>query len=305
MPTYQSAGLNLHYISRGAARSASVDSLIFQHGIGGDVRQPSRFLAAERTSVSADDLSILHADFRAHGASPPGLPEHLSIATLASDLVALLDHLGIQRAIAGGISMGAAAALRMAVEYPERCRALILCRPAWTDGPMSQVARDAYALVADLLSAEDWQDSAAASLEESEILHTIEDVCPDAAKSIRGQVQSVLSCPEIRDAAISRLRHLPVSRGLAGGLESLAAVHCPVLILAAEGDPIHPFEFARRLSQHLPNCRLVQIAPKSPFDDRPHLHDVDRLIGEFLRPMLTAEEVVVGPEGFEPSTKGL
>jgi hypothetical protein len=58
------------------------------------------------------------------------------------------------------------------------------------------------------------------------------------------------------------------------------------LILAAEGDPAHPFECAARLAQLLPNARLIQIAPKSSIDDRPHLEEVDRTIGEFLRSRL-------------------
>lgn len=281
MPFYENDDVRLHYVCRGGQPADSLNPVVFQHGIGGDVRQPSRFLAPERTSVPAEALSIVHADFRGHGQSELGPVESLSIATLAGDLAALLDHLGIQDAIVGGISMGAAAALRLAVDQPERCRALILCRPAWAGGPMSPQAKQALGLVAELLAAEDWQQSAAPALEQSEILHEIEAVCPDAAKSIRGQVQSVLSRPESRECAIARLRYLPVSMGL-DDLWDLAAVACPTLILAAEGDPIHPFECARQLAHYLPNSRLVRIAPKSAHDDAPHLQEVDRLIGEFL-----------------------
>jgi pimeloyl-ACP methyl ester carboxylesterase len=257
--------------------------MIFQHGIGGDVRQPGRFLVPERMSLAAEELSILHADFRGHGDSALGPVEDLSIATLASDLAALLDHLEIQHVVAGGISMGAAAALRLAVQYPDRCRALILCRPAWADGPMSVEARQVFAFLADLLAAEDWRSSACRALGRSEILRSIEAVCPDAAQSVRRQLQSVLDRPENRECAIARLRTLPFSRGLDDAPASLATVRCPTLILAAEGDPIHPFEYARQLAQSLANCRLVRIEPKSARDDKPHLQEVDRSVGEFLR----------------------
>src|SRR5882757_9879714 len=199
MPFYRSCGLRLHYVGRGAQPAGAPNSFLFQHGIGGDVRQPSRFLAPERMSMPAEELSILHADFRGHGQSELGPAKCLSIETLAFDMLGLLDHLGIQRAILGGISMGAAAALRLAIDQPERCQALILCRPAWFDGPMSDAARQALGLVAELLAADDWQLSAAQELEQSEILKSIERVCPDAAKSIRGQVQSVVNHPEIRE----------------------------------------------------------------------------------------------------------
>ena len=283
MPYYESCKLRLHYVRRVAQPAASPDWLLFQHGIGGDVRQPGRFLVPEHTAVPLEELSILHADFRGHGQSDLGPVECLSIRTLARDLAALLDHLGVERAMVGGISMGAAAALRLAVQQPERCRALILCRPAWADGPMSAQARQALGLVAELLAAKDWRTSAAKALEESAILNAIEEVSPDAAKSIRGHIKSVLDHPQDRERAIARLRHLPLSRGLDGVGQALAAVQCPTLILAAEGDPAHPFEYAQQLAQSLPHCELVRIAPKSALDDRPHLQEVDRAIGEFLR----------------------
>ena len=282
MPFYQSNNVRLHYVASGPQPGHESHSMVFQHGIGGDVRQPGRFLAPERTGLPAAALNIFHADFRGHGQSDLGPADDLSIATLGQDLAALLDHLELQNVIVGGISMGAAAALRLAVQHPERCRALILCRPAWADGAMSVEARQAYAMVADLLAAEDWQSSALRALELSDILQSIEAVCPDAARGVRGQVQSVLGCPESRKSAIARLRQLPVSRGLEDEGASLASVRCPTLILATEGDPIHPFEYARRLAQLVPTCRLIPIAPKSALDDKPHLEEVDRVIGEFL-----------------------
>ena len=195
MPFYQSGDLHLHYVCRGAPLRQTSTAIVFQHGIGGDVRQPTRFLVPERTSIPAEELSIVHTDFRGHGQSDLGHIERLSIETLANDLVALLDHLKLEQAIVGGISMGAAAALRLAVQQPERCQALILCRPAWADGPMSAVARHSLGLVAELLAADDWQQSAAPSLEQSEILHSVEHICPDAAKSLRGQVRPSWRAP--------------------------------------------------------------------------------------------------------------
>ena len=41
-------------------------------------------------------------------------------------------------------------------------------------------------------------------------------------------------------------------------------------------------ECARKLARLLPNSRLVQITPKSAIDDKPHLEEVDRIIGKFL-----------------------
>jgi pimeloyl-ACP methyl ester carboxylesterase len=291
MRFYSNGEVRLHYVVRGAPVDGSVNTVLFQHGIGGDIQQPSRFLVPERTGIPAGEFSLLHTDFRGHGQSDLGPIGKLSIETLAYDLVALLYRLDIPPAIVGGISMGAAAALRLAVDHPERCRALILCRPAWTEGPMSVEARRALSLVASLLAAEDWQSSAAEALERSEIIREIEQACPDAAKSIRGQLNSVLRAPETRNRAIARLSYLPFSGGLADPGD-LAKVRCPTLILAAEGDPIHPFAFAQWLADGLPNCRLECITPKSAFNDAPHLDEVDRIAGTFLREQLLPDLVM-------------
>jgi pimeloyl-ACP methyl ester carboxylesterase len=45
---------------------------------------------------------------------------------LAADCIALLDHLGIERAVVGGMSQGGFVALRAALEAPGRVRALVL-----------------------------------------------------------------------------------------------------------------------------------------------------------------------------------
>ena len=287
MPYYHSSGVKLHYVCRGPAPGRSSHPVIvFQHGIGGDVGQPARFLDPERTGIPREAWSIIHADFRGHGQSEFGPVEELSIATLARDLDALLDHLKIPQAIVGGISMGAAVALRFAVHRPAACTALILSRPAWADNPMSLQARQALMLVATLLAEQDWPSSAPEALERSHILQTIDEICSDAARSIRGQIQSVLSSPERRESAIACLRRLPLARGLDDLHDDLARVRCPALILAAEGDPLHPFGYARRIAQCLADCELVEIAPKSAADEARHLEEVDRTIGDFLRSKL-------------------
>jgi pimeloyl-ACP methyl ester carboxylesterase len=234
-------------------------------------------------AIPSGALNVFHTDFRGHGESELGPMEDLTIETLAHDLAAFLDHLELRDAVVGGISMGAAAALRFAVHYPDRCRALILCRPAWDDGPMSAEAREIFGLLSVFLSAEDWPSSAIRSLADNAVFNAIQAQCPDAAKSLRGQLQTVLDQPQSRERAIARMMTLPFSRGLPDAASSSRLARCPALILAAEGDPIHPFDFARRLAQALPVCQFVRIAPKSALDDRPHIEEVDRAIGEFLR----------------------
>jgi pimeloyl-ACP methyl ester carboxylesterase len=67
-------------------------------------------------------------DTRGHGDSEaPASPDAYSIATFAEDQAALMDHLGIERAIIGGLSMGGMVAQEFALRYPRRVEALLLC----------------------------------------------------------------------------------------------------------------------------------------------------------------------------------
>lgn len=63
--------------------------------------------------------------------SEPGPLDRLGIATLTDDLADLIERTYAGPIVVGGISMGAAIALRFAVHRPELVRVLILARPAW------------------------------------------------------------------------------------------------------------------------------------------------------------------------------
>jgi pimeloyl-ACP methyl ester carboxylesterase len=103
---------------------------VFQHGMGADTTQPLGFggdLRGGRT---------IAMDCRGHGHTEASLARaRISFAQFSHDLAALLDVLRIERAVIGGISMGAALAVAFGLAHPERVAGLILVRPAWLDRP--------------------------------------------------------------------------------------------------------------------------------------------------------------------------
>ena len=120
MATFERDGIVFHYVDVGQGVP-----FVFQHGIGGDVGQPVGLVRPPNT------LRLLCLDARAHGQTRPlGDPSALTFDVFGDDLVAWLDHLGVARAIIGGISMGAGVALNVAVRHPERVAGLVLSRPA-------------------------------------------------------------------------------------------------------------------------------------------------------------------------------
>src|SRR6266511_4006951 len=110
MPFFDYDGIHFHYREAGSGIP-----FVFQHGLGADVSQTFELFKPPA------GLRLLTFDCRGHGETRPlGPEEKISIETFTEDLRAFLDHLKIDRAIIGGISMGAAIALRFALEHPRR-----------------------------------------------------------------------------------------------------------------------------------------------------------------------------------------
>jgi pimeloyl-ACP methyl ester carboxylesterase len=272
MARFQRDGIVFHYLDVGQGVP-----FVFQHGIGGDVRQPAGLV------VPPQGLRLLCLDARAHGQTQPlGDPSALTFDVFGDDLVAWLDHLGLARAVIGGISMGAGVALNVAVRYPERVAGLVLSRPAWLDGPMppENVAR--YAAIARLLRAvgaagdrDQALRRALAEFEASGDYRGLLASSPDTAQSLRGQLTN-----ERAVAAVARLERLPADRPLAD-LGAAAAIQVPALVLAHEQDPIHRFAFGEALAGAIPGARLVELTPKSIAREH-HAVEVQRCLGAFL-----------------------
>ena len=73
---------------------------------------------------------VVGVDLRGRGGS--GKPESgYGLEAHASDLIRVLDHLGLKRAVILGHSMGGFVALKTALSYPERIRALVLLDGGW------------------------------------------------------------------------------------------------------------------------------------------------------------------------------
>jgi pimeloyl-ACP methyl ester carboxylesterase len=68
--------------------------------------------------------TVIAVELQGHGRTAD-IDRPITPAALASDVVALLDHLGVDRAHVLGHSMGAAAALELAVSHPDRVRSVV------------------------------------------------------------------------------------------------------------------------------------------------------------------------------------
>ena len=78
-----------------------------------------------QVAALAPELRVIRWDARAHG-STEWDEKPFTYWDSAADCVALLDHLGLERAAIGGMSQGGFVSLRVALAHPSRVKALVL-----------------------------------------------------------------------------------------------------------------------------------------------------------------------------------
>ncbi|MFE4257549.1 alpha/beta fold hydrolase [Streptomyces sp. NPDC056883] len=81
--------------------------------------------APQTAALTTAGYRVITPDLRGYGKSPV-LPGKTLLADFADDLAGLLDRLGVEQAVVGGVSMGGQIAMEMRLRHPGRVRALVL-----------------------------------------------------------------------------------------------------------------------------------------------------------------------------------
>ena len=195
-------------------------------------------------------------DARGHGdSSPAPHPDAYEYADLAGDLEAVLDGVGLDRAVVAGSSMGAATAVRFALGDPDRVAALVLITPAYRDP--GQLGPEGLAHW-DRLSAELAAGDVEAFVEASGVGELPERWREPARLATRQRIERHRHL----DAVAHALRVVPRSQPFSG-LAELARLELPALVVGTrdEADPGHPLATAQEYARRLPRGELVVEEP--------------------------------------------
>ncbi len=245
--------------------------VLFQHGLCGDARQTSEVFPRDAL------FRRITLECRGHGASAPGDPEKFSIATFADDAAALIEANGLAPIIAGGISMGAAIAMRLTVLRPELVRGLIIARPAWSTEE-APVNIQPNGEVGKLLGVPNRDDALATFLEGS-TAKRLADEAPDNLASLVGFFSR-----EPREVTAALLLAVS-SDGPGATAAQLASITVPTLVIGHQVDSVHPFEMAEDIARLIPNAKLVEITPKAR-DRTRYVSDFQAALSDFLKGFL-------------------
>jgi pimeloyl-ACP methyl ester carboxylesterase len=210
---------------------------------------------------------VVTLDLLGHGESDrPTQSWQYSMPLWATQVVALLDHLGVERAVIGGTSLGANVSLEVAVAAPERVLGLVIEMPVLDN-----------AIVGGLIAF-------------APLLFTARFL-PAAVRAMAWTADRVPRGNQWVDVVTDTLHQEPVAMAAAvhgiffGRIAPPKALRstitAPTLVIGHQGDLIHPFGDADMLANELPNSRFVEA--ESPFELRFRPARLTTAIKDFLR----------------------
>lgn len=115
MPTIENQGQKLYFEDRGSGPCIVLGHSFLCNGE----------MWAGQVPRLAERFRVVNIDLRGHGRSAPVTTDG-TLYDLVGDVLAVLDHLGIERAVWAGLSVGGMVALRAALTVPERVVGLVL-----------------------------------------------------------------------------------------------------------------------------------------------------------------------------------
>ncbi|MEI9422894.1 alpha/beta hydrolase [Mesorhizobium sp. Cs1299R1N1] len=241
--------------------------IVFQHGLGGDAAQVAQ------NFPDGPSRRRLTVECRAQGGASAGSERPFSIAMFADDVLAAADAAGMERFVAGGISMGAAIALRLALHHPDRVSGLVLVRPAWAfdAAPQNMQPYIEVAELIDRLPLDEARDAFASSATATRF----RSEAPDNLASLLGFFERE-NATVFAEVMQSIANDGPgVTRAEAAGLA------IPTLVIGCGIDLVHPLATARELAETIPGAAFVEVTPKA-LDKNSHFAEIRAAIGGFL-----------------------
>jgi pimeloyl-ACP methyl ester carboxylesterase len=210
-------------------------AFVFAHGLSG-THADTTWLSAPAAGfrLITPDLFGRGASFPAREVDDHTLDEH------AADLLSILDHLGVEHAVVGGTSFGAAVALAFAVRHPARVRGLVLLASAFgsLDGTMEEGDLKRYGVLGDRMGAEGVR--AVAESESARI----------------GSVRPVQRWMQHDEASlVAFMRAVPRNRPI-DRLSDLDVLTMPALVVSGD-DEIHRPQLSEAYADALPDATLV------------------------------------------------
>ena len=234
-------GVELAYDLQGAG-----EPLVLIHGAQGD-----QSMFAGIAPAFANQFRVLTFDQRGSGLSEKPDME-FSMALLADDTAALMEHVGFASAHIIGVSMGGMIAQEFALRHPHKVRSLVL--GCTTPGGPKAVRIGGEALTT---------------------AYSTEPLSPEergrALAEAAFTTGYIAQHPEIIPAMIEARRQRPLDPVALSHRMKAAYAHdaydrlphiaCPTLVITGKDDVLISWEYSRILAERIPGAKLVLLEP--------------------------------------------
>ena len=236
-------GMRLYYYAAGT-RGAG-DPVILLHGFPTSSRL---WHAVARDFTPGHRLVIV--DLPGYGRSDPPTPARTSCGAHAAAILALLDDLGIERAVMVGHGIGGGVAQAFAIQWPDRLSALALVSSAGFGVAPRGMARLARALGP---LARFMPPALLAGLVHGSVRRGFED--PDRSRLTLDTCLRHFTTPTGRDALAAHLSSLGRC-DTSSWSRRLGEVQVPAAVIWGEDDPFYPPALGERIAAAIPNATL-------------------------------------------------
>jgi len=240
---YDGDGVQLYAVEQGHG-----PTIIMLHGGGGDHRACLPVVAQLGTRYR-----VITPDLRSSGKSWCANP--LAWDRLTDDVGALMDHVGAARAVVGGISLGAGAALRFALRCPDRTAGLIVVAPVYRGKELGFTERQA-ATFASLLP----------------ILARAADEGVEAFRPLYRE-RGMETHFETMTGSLDVPSYIATNQFMASGAQPFASVAdlesiaVPTLLVPGN-DSVHAPEIGALYAAKTPRCTTIELSRSPDYDRR-------------------------------------
>ncbi len=195
----------------------------------------------------SEQFQVITVDLRGFGQSIAPSNE-ASIAIYATDVLAVMDGLGLEQAIVGGMSMGGITAFEMYRQAPQRFRGLLLIDTVHLPAPPAEAGL--------------WQGAA----EQAQAMGVASLVDVLLKDMVTGDTR--MNRPEIAEHLTSLVQQASVEGAVGGGnalatrpdsSATLVEIAVPTLIIVGLEDSLTPFEVHQMMNEGIMGSELVII----------------------------------------------
>lgn len=215
--------------------------LVYLHGLLLDGNLNRRLA----TALADSDNCVVLLDLPGHGRSEK--PRHASFHRMdsyAECVVALLDHLELESAVVGGVSLGANVALMCAWQSPERTRGLLLEMPV-----LEWAVPGAGLVFLPLLLGVHYA---------APVFRVLGRLARRLPRTTNWVVEGLRAPLALEPEESASVLHGLFVGPIAPTVEQRRSMATPALVIGHRFDFIHPFSDARNLVEQLPAGRLVE-----------------------------------------------